>query len=158
MGQQMNKPILYIDMDNVLVDFRSGIACLSKSEIIRYEGEFDEVPGIFSKMDPLPGAIKAYHSLSRAFDTYILSTAPWNNASAWSDKNLWVRKYLGIIAHKRLILSHHKNLLSGDYLIDDRTANGAGSFTGELIQFGTEDFPDWNSVEEYLMKKTAQYV
>ena len=140
-------------MDNVLVDFRSGIARLSKSDIIRYEGEFDEVPGIFSMMEPMPGAIKAYHSLSRIFDTYILSTAPWNNATAWADKNLWVRKYLGVIAHKRLILSHHKNLLSGDYLIDDRTANGAAEFTGELIQFATDQYPDWNRVEDYLTNK-----
>jgi hypothetical protein len=38
----------------------------------------------------------------------------------------------------------------GDYLIDDRTANGAGEFKGELIQFATEKYPDWDSVLEYL--------
>jgi len=30
------------------------------------------------------------------------------------------KKYLGESAHKRLILTHHKNLNHGDYLIDDR--------------------------------------
>jgi hypothetical protein len=39
----------------------------------------------------------------------------------------------------------------GDYLIDDRTKNGAGEFKGELIHFGTDKFPDWDSVLEYLL-------
>ena len=33
-----------------------------------------------------------------------------------------MKKYLGEIAYKRLILTHHKNLNFGDFLIDDRTA------------------------------------
>ena len=39
----------------------------------------------------------------------------------------------------------------GDYLIDDRTKNGAGEFDGELILFGSEKFPNWQSVCAYLM-------
>ena len=81
----------------------------------------------------------------------ILSTPPWDNTSAWSDKHQWVKKHLGVSAHKRLILSHHKNLNRGDYLIDDRTANGAGEFQGEHIHFRTEKVPDWKSVLEYLL-------
>ena len=61
-----------------------------------------------------------------------------------------MQRYLGAHAHKRLILSHHKNLHIGDFLVDDRTKNGADSFAGELIHFKTEQFPDWNSVVEYL--------
>ena len=38
----------------------------------------------------------------------------------------------------------------GDYLIDDRTKNGAGEFSGELIQFGSDDYPDWETVLNYL--------
>lgn len=44
------KPILYIDMDNVLVDFQSGINKLSEYEKKEYEGRYDEVPNIFAKM------------------------------------------------------------------------------------------------------------
>ena len=73
------------------------------------------------------------------------------NSSAWSDKNEWVRKHLGEVAHKRLILSHHKNLNMGDYLIDDRTANGADRFQGEHIHFGIEKFPNWEVVCNYLL-------
>ena len=49
-----------------------------------------------------------------------------------------------------MILSHHKNLNQGDYLIDDRTKNGAGKFQGEHIHFGTEQFANWNCVLSYL--------
>ena len=138
-------------MDNVLVDFPSGISKLSQEVINEYESNLDEVPNIFSLMEPLEGAIDSFKILSQRYDTYILSTAPWENSSAWSDKVKWVKKYLGESAYKRLILSHHKNLNHGDYLIDDRTKNGAGEFKGELIQFGTDKFPDWKTVCSYLL-------
>ena len=138
-------------MDNVLVDFQSGISKLSKEVINEYDSNLDEVPNIFSLMEPLEGAIDSFKILSQRYDTYILSTAPWKNSSAWTDKVKWVQKYLGESAYKRLILTHHKNLNHGDYLIDDRTKNGAGEFKGELIQFGTDKFPDWKSVCSYLL-------
>ena len=144
------KKILYFDMDNVLVDFPSAFAKVDPKLLKEFEGKLDEIPGIFSQMDPLDGAFEAHDILSQKFDTYLLSTAPWENSSAWADKNEWVKKYLGKSAYKRLILSHNKHLNIGDYLIDDRTANGAGQFRGEHIHFGSEKFPDWNSVLEYL--------
>jgi 5'(3')-deoxyribonucleotidase len=52
-----------------------------------------------------------------------------------------------------LILTHHKNLAKGDYLIDDRTKNGAYDFEGELILFGSEKFPSWKDVLEFLRRK-----
>ena len=145
------KKTLYIDMDNVLVDFQSGINRLDKEIEAAYAGRLDEVPGIFALMDPNPGAVAAFYQLAERFDTYILSTAPWENPSAWADKLQWVKKHLGAPAWKRLILSHHKNLNRGDYLIDDRTKNGAAAFAGELIQFGKEPFPDWTAVLNYLL-------
>jgi 5'(3')-deoxyribonucleotidase len=80
----------------------------------------------------------------------VLSTAPWDNPSAWTDNLLWIKQYLGSSAYKRLILSHHKNLNYGYYLIDDRTKNGADRFAGERIHFGTASFPDWKAVMNYL--------
>jgi 5'(3')-deoxyribonucleotidase len=144
--------ILYVDMDNVLVDFSTGIAKISRDLQIEYEGRLDEIPGIFGLMQPMSSAIESFNYLSTHFDTYILSTAPWHNPSAWSDKLLWVQKYLGASAYKRLILSHHKNLNDGHYLIDDRTKNGVNRFRGEHIHFGSNQFPDWLSVVEYLKK------
>ena len=141
---------LYVYMDNVLVDFKSVISRLTKRELVKYYDRYDEVPGIFSRMDPVAGAIEAFQSLCFSFDVYILSTAPWGNPRAWMEKVEWVKEYLGNPAYKRLILSHHKGLNKGDILIDDRTENGAGEFVGELIQLGSEKFPDWQAVLAYL--------
>lgn len=144
------RKILYFDMDNVLVDFQSAVPHLSPDVLKEYKDNLDEVPGVFSLMAPLPGAIDAFNELSQLFDAYILSTAPWENPSAWSDKLLWVKRHLGAAAHKRLILSHHKNLNRGDFLVDDRTKHGAGEFEGMHIQFGTARFPDWPAVLPFL--------
>lgn len=138
-------------MDNVIVDFQSGIDLLSKQDLIQYQGKYDEVPNIFSLMKPLDGAIEAIEKLHQKYDIYLLSTAPWHNPSAWSDKVLWVQKYLGTICYKKLILSHHKNLNKGDFLIDDREKNGAKDFDGELILFGSNKYPNWETVLKYLI-------
>ena len=50
------KKIVYIDMDNVMVDFPSGIAKLDEKTKQKYEGRYDEVEGIFSLMEPMPNA------------------------------------------------------------------------------------------------------
>lgn len=147
------RKILYIDMDNVIVDFPSAIPLLPKEIVREYDDRLDEIPGIFGLMAPIPKAVESYSELAAIFDTYILSTSPWENPSAWSDKLIWVRKHLGKVAHKRLILSHHKNLNRGNFLVDDRTKNGVDKFQGEHIHFGTARFPDWPSVVTYLRAK-----
>lgn len=149
------KKVLYIDMDNVLVDFPSAFPHFNEETLNRYSSNRDEIPGMFSLMKPMPGAIESFEELSRLFDTYILSTSPWENPSAWSDKLEWTKKYLGKPAYKRLILSHHKNLNSGHYLIDDREKNGADQFKGELILFGSIEFPDWDAVVRHLRDKST---
>ena len=140
-------------MDNVLVDFQSSFPKLPKMVLDEYKNDKDDIPGIFALMEPMPGAIESFIELTKHFETYVLSTAPWNNPSAWSDKLLWTKNNLGEHAIKRRILPHHKNLNTGDYLIDDRTKRGADSFAGEHIHFGTEKFPDWPAVMEYLRSK-----
>lgn len=147
------KKLIYIDMDNVLVDFKSGLDKVDEATKQAYEGHLDDIPDIFSLMEPMPGAIDAVHRLAEKYDCYILSTAPWKNPSAWADKVKWVTKYLDDVLHKRLIISHHKNLCNGDYLIDDRGKNGTSEFCGEWIQFGSPAFPDWDSVVKYLCGK-----
>lgn len=164
--------IIYIDMDNVIVDFKTGIEKASvgmdEREIEQYNvlNLWDGVPGIFGRMKPVEGAIDAVMKLTENFDVYILSTAPWRNHTAWDDKNKWVRRYFknsdlkSHPLHKRLILSHHKDLHVGDWLIDDRKANGAAAWGDRLIQFGPTDpkedragdFPDWKTVLDHFDK------
>ncbi|EIC19639.1 5' nucleotidase, NT5C type [Thiorhodovibrio frisius] len=148
-GNPMLK-ILYLDMDGVLVDFLSALPRVDPSLVQKHDGHLDDIPGLFALMQPMPGAVAAYHELRTLFDTYLLSTAPWENPSAWSDKRVWVERYLGESARKRLILTHHKHLNQGDFLVDDRTRHGADRFVGEHLHFGSPAFPDWPAVLAYL--------
>ncbi|HZJ40301.1 MAG TPA: hypothetical protein VFD20_05065, partial [Demequina sp.] len=121
-----------------------------------YEGRMDEPPGVFALMPPMPGALEAFRELSTLFDTYILSTAPWQNPSAWQHKVEWVHLHLGRAegtpAYKRLILSHHKNLNRGDFLVDDRPGHsGVEKFEGEFLHFGADGkYRTWPEVVDYL--------
>lgn len=158
------KKRLFFDMDNVLVDFQSGLDRIDKKTKNKYRAKWqgdkdrlDEIPGLFGKMDPMPGAIEAVHKLAAEYDVFILSTAPWGNPSAWSDKVTWVTKYLDDVFHKRIIITHRKDLVEGDYLIDDRGKNGTSEFKGEWIQFGSERFPNWDTVVDYLIKPLRIY-
>ncbi len=158
-----DKRIVYVDMDNVIVDFKSGIQKLSNDQQESIV-EFDEVEGIFALMEPMPGSIEAVKKLASSpkLDVYILSTAPWLNPSAWADKIRWVHNHFGEDEsnplYKRLIISHHKNLNQGDYLIDDRLKSGADKFVGTHIHFGEANekegcdgsYPDWDSVLAYF--------
>lgn len=145
------KKRVFVDMDNVLVDFQSGLDQQSEQTLQQYAGRLDEIPGLFGKMKPLVGAIDAVHQLNEYYDLFILSTAPWNNPSAWSDKVNWVTEYLDDLFRKRMVITHRKDLCQGEYLIDDRGKNGTSEFSGEWIEFGSERFPDWQSVLDYLI-------
>lgn len=152
----MEQRKLYFDMDGVLVDFQSGIDKLSDEVKEKYKDNLDNVPGIFGLMEPKEGAIEAVHKLKEHYDVYILTTAPWRNPSAWADKVTWVTKHLNDVFHKRIVMTHCKGLLSRDdkdFLIDDRDANGASEFGENLIQFGTERYPDWESVLDKLLPR-----
>ena len=56
-------------MDGVLVDYPSGLAQLSRETLKEYEGRLYAVPGVFSLMKPLDGAIDAFNNLFTICDT-----------------------------------------------------------------------------------------
>lgn len=73
------KPVLFIDMDNVLVDFPSAIPHIPDDVKQEFEGYLDDIPSIFSKMKPMSDAIESVKMLLPFFDIYIAFTAPWEN-------------------------------------------------------------------------------
>ena len=140
-------------MDGVLCDFDGAFAAHPDKQ--KYLTKRDMVPNIFKDLKPMPGAIEAFEYLWDIFDVYILSTPPWDQPDGWLHKRDWVEKYIPK-AKKRLILSHHKNLNKGDYLIDDSHYRGQAGFEGQWIHFGTPDFPDWESVLLYFNKEVNE--
>jgi 5'-nucleotidase len=151
------KKIILIDMDGVLVKEPTKEHINEKIKKVFRKGKRDDdsqihwsdIPEIFLDLEPMDGAIDAYTKLSQEYELYVVSTSPWNNPSAWTDKRLWIGKHLPI-ANKRLFLTHNKHMIIGDYLIDDRLKNGSEKFTGKHIHFGQEPFENWNKVLEYF--------
>lgn len=149
----MKKKVIYIDLDGVIADFDKGKNEHPLGSITPYKGRPDKLPDIYKDLKPIDGAVNAVNQLliNNYFNIYFLSTAPWDNPPAWTHKRLWMTKYFDEKAvKKKLILCHHKDLLIGDFLIDDRPFNGASKFKGEWIQFGSKKFPNWEVVLRYL--------
>ncbi len=154
-------------MDGVIADFEKGMLDLGLTIDIKDGGDYEkrseivhkvclENPDVFHKLEPIEGSIEAVHHLFDNFEHFeilFLSTPMWLLPESFSGKRIWIEQHFGEKAKDRLILSRYKHLNVGDYLIDDTTRNGAGEFTGEHIHFGTDKFPNWNSVIEYLTNK-----
>lgn len=148
------KQVVYIDMDGVVADYD---AHKHLTLVPDPEGAECEVPeGYFHDLPLIEGAVEAVRELSEHYEVYFLSTPQWSNPNCWKEKRLWIEKHFGELGFKRLILTHNKGLNRGDYLIDDTTRNGVENFQGEHIHFGTEKFPNWDSVVMYLMHKVVK--
>lgn len=144
---------IYIDMDGVLCDFRSAYFQARQDH---QEIEFPQsIPGIFENLEPIPGAIEAVEHLRSVADVYVLSAPSTRNPRCYMEKRIWIEKHFGYEFTKRLILATNKSLMIGDYLIDDfGSGKGQDGFQGELIHFGSEVFPDWRAVLEFLNEDT----
>lgn len=162
----MQKRILYIDMDGVVADFWKAIQNLYPEidSIEPYQTRHDKVeelcvenPRIFKDLEVIENSVESVKLLAGLYDVYFLSTPMWGVPESWMDKRLWIEEKFGKQFEKKLILSHRKDLLIGDYLIDDRTKNGVDKFTGEHIHFGIKPFETWIDVELYLLNKYLAY-
>ncbi len=142
------KKRIYIDLDGVIVDLIAQMKIESSTTTKQYTEEtdlIDDSDTVFLNAQPIPHALEAVAKLEEHYNVFILSSAPWHNIHAWSQKRIWVDKYLPTM-HKKLILTHHKDQLIGDYLIDDRLKNGAENFQGKHIHIFSDAFPTWESV------------
>jgi len=160
----LKKKIVYIDMDGVIVDFGKAIEdWFEKHPHLeeRYKEFPDHIQGLFRIAPPMKGAIDAINKLheSGKYELLIATSAPWGNPQSLTDKRFWLEDYFGDIFHKKMFTTHRKDLLMGDYLIDDRLKNGAGEFKGKLLRFGYDwennnspnEYPDWDSILDYLL-------
>ncbi len=144
--------IVYVDMDDVLCDFMGEHkkARLKNPDIKYPQCQLD----FFRKLEPIEGAIDGFNKLWRdeKFDVYILTAPSVMNPLCYMEKRLWVTDYFNIDVAQKLILSPNKALLKGDYFIDDMS-NGKGQdlFEGELITFGSEKYPNWESILKKLI-------
>lgn len=152
----MKKKILLIDMDGVIVDLQYNynkwvISNPEHAKSINYK--LDSVPGIFRNPPPIAGSINAIHKLydSEKYDMFIATTSPWDHPEASTDKRYWIEHWFGDMFKKKMFITHRKDMLVGDILIDDRLKNGASEFQGQFIHFGSDKYPGWPSVIKELL-------
>lgn len=140
---------VFVDMDGVLCNFARAYAEeLARDPSQPYpQAQF----GFWMDLWPIGGAIDGFNALCKYYDVWILSKPSFDNINSFSEKAYWVKKYFGPDILRKLILSRNKSLLIGDYLIDDDTRAGQPDFRGEFIHFGTDRFPNWDAVTNYLL-------
>lgn len=142
---------IYIDMDDVLCDYMKA-----------YEQELADNPsnpypqsreGFYLDLDPIDGAIEAMDWIEKEpkIDPYILTAPSVYNPHSYTEKRLWIEKYLGFDWCNRLVLSPDKSVVQEGIIIDDLIeGHGKDKFKCEIIHFGSADFRNWNIVTKYF--------
>lgn len=75
----------------------------------------------YRDLEPLPGAVEAFHAMVDAGHHVQIATSPWwTNPTCLQDKANSVLKYFGDKARKEMSFITNKTLLRGDILFDDK--------------------------------------
>ena len=134
-------------MDDVLCDFtKSYRAALRRDPKTKYP---QSTADFFAKLPPITGAIDGVNALRNrpGFDVYVLTAPSTRNPCCYTEKRIWIENHFDYPFTKKLIISPNKGLLKGDILIDDRVdGKGQENFEGQIIHFGSKQFPDWDAV------------
>ncbi len=148
--------LLIVDMDNTLCDYKKGFRHHSNQyPSLKFP---QSQPGLYISLEPFSGALETYRWLHNhpCAEVFILTAPSIKNPHSYSEKRLWVENHLGMEVVERLIISPHKGLNRGDYLIDDcDSGKGQERFEGALIQFGSSEYPNWQAVKVYFESRLA---
>ena len=142
---------IFVDLDDVLADYSGAFEQALKKDPLQVYPQSQY--GFFAHLPPLDGAVEAMQALldSDQYKPYILTAPSVYNPMCYTEKRVWVENFLGFHFVRRLIISADKSVMKGDMLIDDNTSGcGQECFEGELLNFGSEQYPDWASIRSYL--------
>jgi 5'(3')-deoxyribonucleotidase len=81
-----------------------------------------QAEGFFESLEPEArglGITAMREMVKLGHEVYIATSAGYEFTSAASEKFEWVKRYLGIEWLGKIVIAHHKNVVDGDYLIDD---------------------------------------
>ena len=143
---------IYIDMDGVITDFKKGQ---------EYQGyKLSKRPDLVVNYRTLPvmeGAIEALAELNADHEIFIASTPPWTRPEVWGHKREWLEEHFPYLKRK-LILTHRKDLLIGDILIDDTRFRGQPDFKGNWFWFNRNwENRNWSACLEYIKNLNENY-
>ena len=139
----MIKPVVLVDMDEVLVDLLAEW-CVHYEQVggehLRPEGfkhygwenqvENKELflkvlksGAIFSSATARPGAVEGFKALCADFDTYIVTAVMRNCSRTYDAKLGWLWRHFPWFDRGRVIFTTQKHLVKAEYLIDDSVTN-----------------------------------
>jgi 5'-nucleotidase len=170
---------LLIDMDSVIcdlmtewhrrynLDYNDDLAvhrleCWKSEKYVKPECgtkvyDYLDEPGLFLHLQPYANAI---HVLERLHTKYEILVVTSSRTYAFTEKELWVERYLPFIGRKNLIFTHRKEMIRGDLLFDDAPHNLKGfQATGRVAV--AMDYPynrdvavhrvtDWLEFEQWI--------
>ena len=141
---------IYIDMDGVIANFQKAAD----------EGGWKHRPDLhvdYRNLEVIDGAIKSLAKLNADHEIFIASTPPWTRPEVWGHKREWLEEHFPYLK-RRLILTHRKDLLIGDILIDDSKYRGQPDFKGNWFWFNKDwSNRNWNACLEYIKTLEKDY-
>ena len=146
----MNKYRIFIDMDGVIADFEKA-----SNEFQRIHGKTNRPDKWvdYRNLDVIEGAIEAVAKLNADHEVFIASTPPWTRPEVWGHKREWIGEHFPYLK-RRIILTHRKDLLIGDILIDDSRFRGQPDFQGEWFWFNKNwNNKNWEACMKWIYKK-----
>ena len=146
----MNKYRIFIDMDGVIANFEKA-----SNEFQRIHGKTNRPDKWvdYRNLDVIEGAIEAVAKLNADHEVFIASTPPWLRPEVWGHKREWIGEHFPYLARK-IILTHRKDLLIGDILIDDSRYRGQPDFQGEWFWFNKNwNNRNWEACIEWIYKE-----
>ena len=143
------KKIIYVDMDGVISDF-------DKAAKEQGNGKRPDLYVDYRNLDLISGAQDALIKLNQDFDIFIATTPPWSRPKVWGEKRDWIAEHFPWLK-KKMILTHRKDLLIGDILIDDTRWRGQPDFKGDWFWFNQKwDNKNWEACLEWIYKNKIQ--
>ncbi len=100
---------------------------------------------------PASSAQKTIRQLLEHYQLFFVAPAE-ADAQAYATTLSWLYDYITVPAYGHTIFCNQKQLLYGDYLIDNEKTEGMAT----LLQFGTDTFKTWEDISAYFSRLGGQ--
>lgn len=128
--QQRERPIIYIGIETMIASHETK----DKNQNM-----------------PVSSVQKAVRQLIEYYQVYFVAEEETATVS-------WLAKYIGVPAWHHLIITHRRDLLYGDYLIENKETGGKkqSAFLATVIDYGSDTFKTWENIIDYFEKLGGQ--
>ena len=151
-GSGLKKFVVFFSLSNVVADLNSAAGKIPEKELQKFGNRPDRMPGFYSYVEPIEGAVRQLHELSKytKIDWQIVSSSSWKYPDALVEKRIWLENHFGPLVKNRLVFTKRKDLLRGDYLVYRHETSGVKQFAGKVLRYGEDPIPHWSHIVHYF--------